>query len=124
MNQLAKPKILLVEDEVDLREIMAEELASYQVIQASDGQEALDLLAQGRIDLIVSDINMPRLDGLTMLERLRDQGHTVPVIIVSGYGDTQKRARAQQLGAASFLDKPIAFDSLLKAVDAALKGAR
>ena len=66
MNQLAKPKILLVEDEVDLREIMTEERASY----------------------------------------------------------TQKRARAQQLGAASFLDKPIALESLLKAVEAALKGAR
>jgi hypothetical protein len=66
MNQLAKPKILLVENEVDLSEIIAEELAGY----------------------------------------------------------AQKRARAQQLGAASYLDKPIAFESLLKAVEAALKGAR
>ena len=111
--------ILLVDDEPDILEILREflELRTHTVTTASNGKEALDLvLAQDDFDLVFSDIKMPEMDGLTFLEKVRNNNLNIPVILISGQGDLESSIRALKLGALDFIVKPV----YLKAVDEAL----
>lgn len=113
------PRILVVDDEPDLeillsqkfrRQIKAGEL---DFVFARDGQEALSIL-QGASDIgiVLSDINMPRMDGLTLLKRLRDMQGDRKTVIVSAYGDMKNIRTAMNLGAFDFVTKPIEFIDL------------
>ena len=112
-------KILFVDDEPDQaklvqrmfrNKIRAGEIA---FLFASDGEEALDILHQEPdIDLVVSDINMPRMDGLTLLERLSHETKPVKTVIVSAYGDMENIRTAMNKGAFDFITKPVDFDDL------------
>ncbi len=112
-------KILFVDDEPDQaklvqrmfrNKIRAGEIA---FLFASDGQEALDVLhEEPDIDLVVSDINMPRMDGLTLLERLGQTNKPVKAVIVSAYGDMDNIRTAMNKGAFDFVTKPVDFDDL------------
>ncbi len=112
-------KILFVDDEPDQaklvqrmfrNKIRAGEIA---FLFASDGQEALDVLhEEPDIDLVVSDINMPRMDGLTLLERLGQTNKAVKAVIVSAYGDMDNIRTAMNKGAFDFVTKPVDFDDL------------
>ena len=85
-------KILLVDDEPEILEILREflELKEHDVTTASNGKQALDLvLASDDFDLVFSDIKMPEMDGLTFLEKVRNNSVTVPVILISGQGDLE-----------------------------------
>ncbi|NKB33003.1 MAG: response regulator [Pseudomonadales bacterium] len=85
---------------------------------ASNGKEALDLvLAQDDFDLVFSDIKMPEMDGLTFLEKVRNNDLNIPVILISGQGDLESSIRALKLGALDFIVKPV----YLKSVDEALQ---
>lgn len=112
-------KILVVDDEPDLemlvtqkfrRRIRAGELS---FVFARDGEEALDVLrAEPDIDMVLSDINMPRMDGLTLLNQLQSLSHLLRAVIVSAYGDMQNIRTAMNRGAFDFVTKPIDFDDL------------
>jgi adenylate cyclase len=112
-------KILFVDDEPDQaklvqrmfrNKIRAGEIA---FLFASDGEEALDLLhEEPDIDLVVSDINMPRMDGLTLLERLNKESKPVKAVIVSAYGDMDNIRTAMNKGAFDFVTKPVDFEDL------------
>lgn len=114
-------KILIVDDEPLLIEIISDYLEGYQVISAKNGKEGLEKVESEKPDLVISDINMPVMTGLKMLECLREKGINTPVIVVTGYGDKEKMRDAWRLGAYDFLDKPIDPDNLIHVVDAALK---
>jgi CheY-like chemotaxis protein len=81
---------------------------------ADSGEEALRRLAEIRPELIVilSDINMPGMDGLELLREVRRLRPELPVLMVTAYGDDERRQRADELGAADFLTKPVDFDQL------------
>jgi CheY-like chemotaxis protein len=81
---------------------------------ADSGEEALRRLAEIRPELIVilSDINMPGMDGLELLREVRGLRPELPVLMVTAYGDDERRRRADELGAAAFLTKPVDFDQL------------
>ena len=112
-------KILVVDDEPDLeplilqrmrRQIRAEE---YEFVFAQDGLEALEKLnADPTIDMVLSDINMPRMDGLTLLQQLPDVDPNLRAVIVSAYGDMDNIRTAMNRGAFDFVTKPIDFDDL------------
>jgi adenylate cyclase len=112
-------KILVVDDEPDLemlvtqkfrRRIRAGELS---FVFAHDGQEALDVLqAEPDIDMVLSDINMPRMDGLTLLNQIQSLSLLLRAVIVSAYGDMQNIRTAMNRGAFDFVTKPIDFDDL------------
>jgi two-component system response regulator AtoC len=111
-------RILLVDDDADLRRLLAAILGrdGFDVDEASDGEEALamfegaeDADAASVADVIVTDIWMPRCCGLTMLERLRERGVTTPVVVLSAHVDGETKARAQSLHASALLAKP--FDA-------------
>lgn len=108
-----KATVLVIDDEVDLLEVMAEELESYghKTLRAENAIEALKLLNDASlqetvIHAILSDINMPQMTGLQMLEKMNEMGLEIPVIFISGYGDKEKAIQAMRLGAMDMLDKP------------------
>ena len=115
--------ILIVDDEPDVAELFRQRFRRevrqglYVLHFASSGEEALDQLAAGiRPELIVilSDINMPGMDGLTLLGEIKERWPDTPVMMVTAYGDDERRRTAARSGAAEFLTKPVDFD-LLKA---------
>lgn len=112
--------VLVVDDEPGIRELVAEILQDegYAVRQAPDGLAALAEIEANGIDLIVSDVKMPRLDGPALVRRLRRRGHRVPVVLMSAvYADVD-------LPGVRFVPKPFAFEHLLGTVSSALNGHR
>lgn len=115
-------RILLIDDEADIREVTSLTLqdAGYQVTTATDGQAGLDLLDKITPQIVVTDIRMPRLDGLEVLERIKQAGSDIEVIVVTAFGEMDLAIRALQLDASDFITKPINDESL----HLALKRAR
>jgi len=109
--------ILIVEDEPILREIIAAwfERFARRVLTAANGGEALEILAANPPDLVVSDVRMPVMDGVTLLKKLRALGDKPPVILISGFSDTDER-EAYDLGAEAFLHKPMERSDVLEMV--------
>jgi len=115
--------ILIVEDEQVLRESLAELLTdeSYEVLQAGDGKAAHDLALTHSIDLVLSDVRMPEMDGLTLLSHLQRICPQTPVIILTAYGTVESAVAAIRNGARDYLLKPVQFDDLLLKITRALE---
>ncbi len=114
-------KILAVDDSTSVRKLVEFTLKSkgFQVISAEDGQEALELLKKDRFDAIILDINMPRMDGLQFLQKMRpnDAYGSIPVIVLTTEGLEADRDRAMELGATAYIIKPFKPTQLLGVVD-------
>jgi two-component system, OmpR family, response regulator MprA len=111
------PTVLVVEDEPVIRELMAILLEDegYAVRQAVDGLQALEMLEQHGVDLILSDVKMPRLDGASLVHRLRSRGDAIPVVLMSAvYAEVD-------LPGVRFLRKPVNCEHLLTIIAAALQ---
>ena len=111
------PTVLVVEDEPVIRELMAILLEDegYAVLQAVDGLQALEMLEQPGIDLVLSDVKMPRLDGASLVQRLRSRGDAIPVVLMSAvYAEVD-------LPGVRFLRKPVNCEHLLTIIAAALR---
>lgn len=117
-------RILVVEDDATLREVLRETLASerYEVGVAADGNEALSAVYRERPDLIITDLQMPGLDGLALLRKLRGDLATcqIPVIFLTVVEDLDAEARALDLGADDYLNKPVQQPRLLSRIRRAL----
>ena len=118
-----KYRILVVDDEEPMRSVVGESLRlqGYDVDEADDGDSALDLLQQQHYDLMTLDLKMPRVDGLTVLEKLRNLPHQPDVIMVSGYPDLTMELRCKELGAKDFVSTPFVGTSLLDSVRTVLQ---
>jgi two-component system, NtrC family, nitrogen regulation response regulator NtrX len=118
--------ILVVDDEKGVRDSlkMVLEFESYEVQFAENGQEALRQLAAARIDLVLLDVKMAGMDGLEVLQKLREKSIDLPVIMVSGHGTIETAVEATKLGAFDFLSKPLDRDKLLVTVRNALQVAK
>jgi DNA-binding response OmpR family regulator len=120
--------ILLVEDDAWLRRIMAELLADdgYQVLEASDGAQALAMVEAGVPDVVVLDLNLPEVSGLEVLHQLRSKQETVslPVIVMSGALDGETRDRLSRLAerADDLIEKPLDIGLLFERVERAVVG--
>jgi diguanylate cyclase (GGDEF)-like protein len=122
-----RPRVLVVDDEEDARAALAEVLSpECEVLTAADGEEAVHIARQQRLDLVLMDLFMPRLDGLQALQRIRADSGTgdVPVIFVSARGDDTVKARALDLGAVDYLQKPFSERELRARVERTLRLAR
>jgi DNA-binding response OmpR family regulator len=119
-----KIRILIIDDDVGFRDLLRLHLsaAGYQVQVAEDGVTGGRALLAQTPDLIVSDLNMPFLDGFELLSLLRSDAETasIPVILLSGRSDGDTMAKAVELGAADFLTKPVTRDQLLESIEACL----
>ncbi|MCW5749870.1 MAG: response regulator [Alphaproteobacteria bacterium] len=117
-------RVLFVDDEPDLEALIRQKFrrkildGTVSFLFAHDGIEALALLAQhGDVDMVVSDLNMPRMDGLSLLQRLQEADEKLSTIIVSAYGDMANIRTAMNRGAFDFLTKPIDFGDLETTID-------
>lgn len=120
---MAPYSILLVDDEPELLDVCREALEDegYAVRTASNGVEGLALLEAGGLDLVVSDLRMPRLDGLGLIRKVAELSMEVEVIFLTGYGTVENAVECLKLGAADFLLKPFGLDQLRGAVRKALR---
>lgn len=108
-------RILLVEDEVDLNDIISKrlDLAGYSVDSCFDGQSALDYINMADYDAIILDIMLPGLDGLAVLQKLRQAGNLVPVLLLTAKDSVEDRVAGLDTGADDYLVKPFSFAELL-----------
>jgi DNA-binding response OmpR family regulator len=119
------PTILLVDDEDAVRKVLAFPLErdGYEVIQAADGEEALQQFSQQPVDLVVLDIMLPRLDGLEVCKRLRAES-TVPIIMLTARDDELDKVLGLELGADDYITKPFSIREFRSRVRALLRRAR
>jgi len=112
-------KILVADDETDLEMLIKQKFRQkireqqYEFIFAVNGKDALEKIQQHPdVDIVLSDINMPEMDGLTLLSRLGESSPLIKSVIVSAYGDMENIRTAMNRGAFDFITKPINFDDL------------
>ncbi|MDH6579584.1 response regulator transcription factor [Kitasatospora sp. MAP5-34] len=119
----APARLLVVDDEPALRDALESSLAfeGYEVITATDGYEALDAVERERPDLVLLDIMMPRMDGLTTVRRMRSRGDTAPVLMLTARDAVGDRVTGLDVGADDYLAKPFELDELLARVRALLR---
>jgi two-component system response regulator HydG len=122
MNSTDKWKILLVDDERHSREAMADWLESegFETIAVADGEQAIQHVHDG-IAVLVTDLKMPRTDGLQLLRLAKEQAPHAAVIVVSGYGTVETAVAALKEGAFDFLAKPINAEELTQRIRMALE---
>jgi two-component system response regulator FlrC len=115
---MSKFPILLVEDDADLREAVSETLsmAGYPVDEAGNGEEALLKLNARAYSMVISDVNMPRMDGFQLLRKMAGEWPQMPVVIVTAYGNVENAVQAIRNGAVDFLEKPFSIEKLLEVV--------
>lgn len=113
-------RVLMVDDEPDLIKVVHVRLAAlgYEVIAANNGLEGLKKAEKEKPDLILLDVMMPRMDGLDVLRRLKDNPGTaaIPVLMLTATDDTESISRARDLGVKDYIVKPFNFDALLDSV--------
>ncbi|MEZ6190442.1 MAG: response regulator [Phycisphaerales bacterium] len=115
--------ILIVEDEEVLRQSLGELLTDegYDVHQAGDGKLAYDFILKQPVDLILTDIRMPNMDGIELLGKLQQTAPQTPVIILTAYGTVESAVAAMRAGAYDYLLKPVNFDDVLLKVERAIE---
>jgi two-component system chemotaxis response regulator CheY len=115
-------KVLIVDDDPFIRKLIAttlEDVAGFELIQASDGAEAVDIAAREQPELVFMDIDMPRLDGIAACARIREQPETsnATIVMLTATSRTDNERRAEDAGADLFLTKPFSPLDLLRLVD-------
>ncbi|MBI3002451.1 MAG: response regulator [candidate division NC10 bacterium] len=117
------PRILVAEDEEDLGALLQRvlERRGFRVDLVGDGREALAALGSRPYAVLISDLWLPRLDGLRLAEAARRRWPALPVILMTGRGDRQSYVRAKDLRVVDYLTKPLRITNLLAAVDRALE---
>ena len=116
-------KALVVDDEPAIRRFLNTSLGSqgYQIVEAADGQGALDAFGRNRIDLVILDLGLPDMDGFEIIEAVRRGGSAVPIIVLSSRTDEEGKVRALDLGADDYLTKPFGVEELAARLRAALR---
>src|SRR3954447_24484106 len=119
---MPKSRVLVIDDEAAIRDSlrMTLEYEGYEFIGAATGHEGLALAERDAPDLVLLDVKMPGMDGIEVLERLRNMNDTVPVIVVSGHGTIQTALEAMKKGAFDFIEKPFASERVLVSLRNAL----
>jgi len=121
-------KVLIIEDSPTMRQLIAfalKRLPGVRIVEASDGVDGLKKLSSERFDLILTDINMPIMDGLKLVSLVRNDANyrTTPIVVITTEGAQEDRERALALGANDYITKPIQANRILDLARALLKPA-
>ncbi|WP_299865984.1 response regulator [uncultured Hoeflea sp.] len=116
-----KKKVLTVDDSRTIRNMLLVTLnnAGFDTVQAEDGVEGLEVLEESQPDVIVTDINMPRLDGFGFIEGVRqnDRYRAIPILVLTTESDPEKKNRAREAGATGWIVKPFDPSKLISAIE-------
>ena len=119
------PNILIVEDEEAIRrvlkKVLSEDDSKNNILEASDGVEAINKIKTENLQLVICDIKMPKKDGLDVLNFLKSYDDKIPIIMISGHGDLKTAVMAMRKGAFDYIEKPPDLNSLLSSVRESLK---
>ena len=120
------PHLLFVDDETELRTLMAERLRErgFEVVEAENGEQALDLLDQFAFDILIADLRLPGIDGARVVEAAVGRYPGIVAIVITGYGTVKDAVDAIKRGAADFIAKPFQFDELMHHLQRALEQSR
>lgn len=110
-------RILVVDDESEIRRFLKEVLSSYEVLEAGDGEEALQLFKKEKPDLVITDIRMPKMDGFALLSKLREEQPELPVLALSGVVGGEEVEEYEFDG---FIDKPVNLEEFRRVIEDAL----
>jgi DNA-binding NtrC family response regulator len=118
--------ILIVEDKESMAEMLRETLESegYRVVSATDGAEGITLLKEQRIDLVLTDLKLPKKDGMEVLKATKEENQLIPVIVMTAFGSIEIAVDAMKGGAFDFITKPFDTDHLLMLIKRALENQR
>jgi len=120
---MTKGKILVVDDEADVRDVIKLQLEQrgLNVLEAVDGQNAIDILKSGdnlvNVGVILCDIRMPKVNGVECIQFLREQAPGIPIVVITGYPDTELATDLMKKGVKDYLVKPVEKEKLLAVVD-------
>lgn len=119
-------RILVVEDESAIRELIRDSLALIEIETdgACDGLEALNKLRRQKFNLMILDLNLPKIDGLTLLSKIRDEGSHIPVLVLSARSQRDDITQGLKIGADDYLVKPFGIEELILRVKAILRRTR
>ncbi len=120
-------KILIVDDEPDMLKLLSmilKEKTPYEVTTTNNPVEAVELLKTGGFDLVITDLKMPGLDGLQLLEEVKRRDEDIPVIIITAYGTIDAATEAIEKGGFDFITKPFKKEQILFTIEKALKWLR
>lgn len=114
---------MVVEDDTELRDLFCAVLTErgYQTLPAADGMEVLDILEHSYVDLIISDIMMPKLDGFTLTEQLRNANYDMPILIITALDGLEDKRRGFRAGTDDYMVKPIDVNEMVWRVEALLR---
>jgi excisionase family DNA binding protein len=121
-TRTGRPRVLVVDDEASIRELLSKTLAlaEYEVDTAPDGRSAVERLRLGNYDLLIADLKMPGLDGLSLIREAKRLKSELPVIIITGFSTESSAIEAVNLGVAGYLTKPFRVPQVLAAAARAL----
>ena len=122
----AQERILIIDDEGEMRELLAKVLEKngYQVTAAADGGHALDLLEKEPMDLVVTDVRMPGMDGMEALKAIKELNPDTGVIVMTAFGSIDQAVQAVKEGAHDYISKPFKIDEMLLTIRNALEERR
>ncbi len=122
MKHAVNKTILLADDDENLRRVLEFQLleAGYRVLTASDGSEAFDLFTANEVGSVITDLRMPKLSGLQLLEKIKRLDEEIPVIVVTAFGEVETGVAAMKAGAFDYINKPFNRDEILLTLDRAL----
>src|SRR5258706_11387930 len=112
------PRILIVDDDASQRSLLHSFLTSqgFETTPVPSGEQALQILRTGEINMMISDVRMPGISGLETLRRARKEHATLPILLVTAYADIREAVDAMRDGALNYLSKPIDLDELVRSV--------
>lgn len=118
MSEMENTRVLLVDDENDFLATLASrlELRDLKVSTATRGEEALEVMSESDVDVVVLDLSMPGMDGLETLKRIKERVPESEVIILTGHGSIRAGVEAMKLGAEDFMEKPVDINQLLEKI--------
>lgn len=117
------PRILVVDDAKTMRDNLKELLISdgFEVVEAENGEQGLEMMGQYAIDLIISDLNMPGMDGITMCSHIKQQGFNVPIFMLTTQTSPELKVKAKEFGVMAWMVKPHNNEVLLRGIRKVLK---
>jgi len=113
-------KVLYVEDEIALRDITSSSIESIisKLVVADNGKEGLEKFNNGEFDLIITDLSMPVMDGITMIKEIRKINATIPIVVTTAFGSQNEEVeKLQEIGMSAYIMKPVDVMKLLQTID-------